>query len=435
MKTAKWKMIPAALALVLMTTMFTACGDKKEGAGANDQANVKHDPVDITFYRPNNSTTEEQFMALMGDAVKAKFPYVNVKFIPFGTGTKVEEVITAGLDLDIVLLSVGFMPGWTKYGLDYDLTEQIKKNKFDLNKLEQSQLEYVKTIGNGKINALPIFTTAAVLNYNKDVFDKFGVAYPKDGMTWDETYDLAKKLSRNDAGVQYYGLLSSLSHMYRVNQLSLPLVDSKTQTASLTSDNFRKWFDNWTRFYRIPGAELPKDKQGKEGTLFFKDKVVGMYPYFNSALLNESATEAMDAVTLPTFPGSKAGSQMYTTFSMVSNTSKNKDVAFEILAYLTSEEMQMKYAKDGTGLPVIKNQKVIDAFGSNMPQYKGKNIKSFYPENPAPISVLSEYYDLALKYAGSAYNEVVQGGDVVTALRKAEELANKDIEGAKAATK
>lgn len=45
------------------------------------------------------------------------------------------------------------------------------------------------------------------LFYNKDIFDKFGVAYPKNGMIYEETLDLdlARRVTRSDGGVQYLG--------------------------------------------------------------------------------------------------------------------------------------------------------------------------------------------------------------------------------------
>ncbi|CAG7648629.1 hypothetical protein PAESOLCIP111_05647 [Paenibacillus solanacearum] len=426
-------LLSSAIGVLLI---MSACGGSGAGSKPGEAAVTKdadRKPVEITFYRPNTATTEEQFMDLMGKRIKEKFPFVTPKFIPYGQGTNVNEVVTSGVDLDIIIFSIGFVPQTQNYNLQTDLSDYIKKFTYDTKRLESTTFDFIKQYGGGKIYSLPIFTTAQVLAYNKDLFDKFGVPYPKEGMTWDELYDTAKKLSRTDGGVPYYGFLTSVSHMLRMNQLSLPFVDAKANQPAIGTEKFKQMAENFTRFYRIPGAELPKEKQGKEGDLFLKDRTLAMYGYLNSAVVG-AATAGMnvDAVSLPSFkeaPGT--GSQMYPTFASVSSTSKNKEVAFEILAYLTSDEMQLKFAKEGTGLPVVNNPKLMEAFGEDIPQLKGKNIKAFYPAKPAAISPKSAYDDLVEKQAVTAFRELAQGvSDANTAFRKGEEQAAKEIEAA-----
>ncbi|NOU90117.1 extracellular solute-binding protein [Paenibacillus sp. LMG 31460] len=64
-----------------------------------------------------------------------------------------------------------------------------------------------------------------VLYYNKDIFDKFGISYPRNGMTWDEVYDLAKKLNRTEDGISYRGFGMAAGAMFTVNPLSLQPVE------------------------------------------------------------------------------------------------------------------------------------------------------------------------------------------------------------------
>ncbi|CAG7632374.1 hypothetical protein PAESOLCIP111_03373 [Paenibacillus solanacearum] len=424
---------------LLLTAIAALLGMSACSGGGGSQTvntpkakDANREPVELTFYRPNTGTTEEQFMDLMGSKIKEKFPFVTPKFIPFGTGTSVNEVIAAGLPLDIVILSIGFVPQFQNFNLQTELDEYMKKYNYDAGKLETTTYDFAKQFGKGKTYFLPLFTTAEVLMYNKDLFDKFGVGYPKEGMTWDDLYDLSKKMTRVDGGVQHYGFLTSISHMLRVNQLSLPFVDEKTNQPAFGSDPFKRMTENFARFYSMPGAELPKERYGKEGDLFTKDRTLAMYAYFNSTMVGAPPEMNIDAVPLPSFkeaPG--VGSQMYPTFASISSTSKHKDIAFEVLAYLTSDEMQEKFAKDGLGMPIVKNPKLLESFGQNIPQLKGKNIKAFYPAKPAPISPKTIFDDAAEKQASNAFKDLAQGvSDANTAFRKATEQAAKDIEAA-----
>ncbi|WP_374017918.1 extracellular solute-binding protein [Paenibacillus thiaminolyticus] len=60
--------------------------------------------------------------------------------------------------------------------------------------------------GTGLLYGMPIEGTQKALYYNKAIFDKFGVDYPRDGMTWDEIQDLAKQVTAERDGVKYRGL-------------------------------------------------------------------------------------------------------------------------------------------------------------------------------------------------------------------------------------
>jgi multiple sugar transport system substrate-binding protein len=70
-------------------------------------------------------------------------------------------------------------------------------------------IDIQKGFADGGTYGMPVSTTSGALFHNKDLFDKFGVPYPKDGMTWDVLYELAKKMTRNEGGVQYKGFTFS----------------------------------------------------------------------------------------------------------------------------------------------------------------------------------------------------------------------------------
>jgi multiple sugar transport system substrate-binding protein len=51
----------------------------------------------------------------------------------------------------------------------------------------------------------PTDTGPLVVYYNKDLFDKKGVEYPKEGWTWEDYQDIVQKLSFEEDGTKYYG--------------------------------------------------------------------------------------------------------------------------------------------------------------------------------------------------------------------------------------
>jgi ABC-type glycerol-3-phosphate transport system substrate-binding protein len=56
------------------------------------------------------------------------------------------------------------------------------------------------------------------------------------GTTWDELIDMSKKMTRNDGGKQFYGFARSPDHLIRMNPLSIPMADLKTDTPTINTD-------------------------------------------------------------------------------------------------------------------------------------------------------------------------------------------------------
>ena len=61
-----------------------------------------------------------------------------------------------------------------------------------------------ETMLDGEYYGLPYRSTLYSLYYNKDLFDKKGIAYPTK-ITWDEYLELARQLTYEEDGTQYWG--------------------------------------------------------------------------------------------------------------------------------------------------------------------------------------------------------------------------------------
>lgn len=89
---------------------------------------------------------------------------------------------------------------------------------------------------NGELYAMPYGYSPAGLLYNKSIFDEMEVEYPRDGMTWEEVFELARRVadpSKWDALlVQDYDLVTS--------QLSLRLIDPDTQEVDFESEAWNR---------------------------------------------------------------------------------------------------------------------------------------------------------------------------------------------------
>ncbi|MDF2719878.1 MAG: transporter substrate-binding protein, partial [Paenibacillus sp.] len=211
----------------LMPALLAACGSNGSGGNGSEQTNgdkgEKNDePANLVFYS-TAVWSQEAFNERFGDAIRKKFPNYTIQAIFNGKGTTIEEVISSGVTIDIVWNDVNnTIPQLLNYGLQHDMSELIKLHNVPVQNLESTAVHAIRDMSAGKMYALPIINNTAVLYYNKDLFDKFGVAYPVDGMTWDRAINLAKQLYRSDGGVQYYGMRGGIQPHANLSPLSVP---------------------------------------------------------------------------------------------------------------------------------------------------------------------------------------------------------------------
>lgn len=264
--------------------------------------------------------------------------------------------------------------------------------------------------------------------YNKDLFDKFGVPYPKDGMTWEELTDLSKQMTRMENGVQYVGYSTSIVHYLRMNPLSLVNVDPKTMKATLDTDEWKKLIQTsivepanssgykdrvkelQKKWYKIPYSDE-----------FGKIKDTAMFSFMHGDTNAFLADLNWDVVAMPTFKDKpKVGAQSYPTYMFVTSMSEKKDAAMEVVKLFISDEYQTEFSKNG-GITSLKNEEIKKVFGQNTPD-KSKNIKNavFYnqfapatPKTPYDTHVESDIRAQIPKL-------ILEETDINTALRTAQ---------------
>ncbi|WP_218103841.1 ABC transporter substrate-binding protein [Paenibacillus hemerocallicola] len=431
----KKRSMAALLCLALGTT---ACGGGSGGSapalGSESAVQAKKDPVQLTVYFPFPADwPEENFMETFGQPITKKFPHVTIKYI---TGGKVADLITAGETIDILFASIGATPPHLMENkLEYDMTPQIKKYNYNLNSLESTMIDTARQLAGGGIYGLPVYVPPSATYYNKDIFDKFGVPYPKAGITWDEMFELTKSLTRSDGGVNYTGFGSSYGHLAFMNQQSIPLIKTETKKAAFdTDERWKSFVDNLARFYKLPGYSHIKNNQisePNERNRFFKDRTVGMFLAL-TALHNAKEIGDMnwDLASFPVYKDKPdTGPQAYPTYFYVTSMSKHKDQAFEVIAYLTTEEYQLPQIKDGKFLTTLSNKTLRQSFGQNNPMYTGKNVKAFQPDKYAPAGSVNKYNGSYNAEFNTIVRDVVfNNKDANTALREAAERVNKKIE-------
>ncbi|MEF3307055.1 ABC transporter substrate-binding protein [Paenibacillus sp. GYB003] len=444
MRNRKSRMALAVPLVCATTLMLGACGygnastDTPPGTSNVPKADDYNEAAELAFFG-NSQQSQEYFDRYYGEPVRKKFPNYKLTYIrvdPNNKATTLPELVAAGTTIDIYYATIGnFESALLDYGLQVDITDWMKTEAIDTSKFEPTLLEAMKVNTGGPIYGLPVQSNVEALYYNKDLFGKFGVPYPKDGMTWDEAAELSKKMTRFDGDRQYYGFATTFSHILRANQLSLARVDKVTGKPLINTD------PGWKTLYetllgKMMGGEAYKQSFLQGGALnginsFIKDQNVATLAFFAQLYLTnptELSTMNWDLVSLPAFkekPG--VSSQLYPMFFGPTKMAKNKDAALKVIKFMVSEEYQIALARKGW-MSVLTADKVRNEYAQDTP-FKDKNYKALFMNKPAPIVYTPAIDPSLININVNTALSILKGeADINSAFRTAEQASQKAID-------
>ena len=388
------------------------------------------EPVELSVF---GSIPEDAFESQINQWVTAKHPNITLNYlcscILNMPDLKAQKDITPDIlfgaaegDLRVLLGS----------NLQTDLTALADSGIVDLNRFDPASIATAKNFSGGKLYGLPESSNPMVLFYNKDVFDKFNVPYPTDGMTWDQLYELAKQVTGTKDGVKYRGISMFYRFALLSNEFSLPIIDAESGKAVVNNDGWKRIFDNLSRFYKIPGNQEGYERDsGLELNKFYEQKNIAMVLSLSSSY-KRPGFEALnwDMVAAPTFEDNNGiGFQSLPTMIYVTDTAANKEAALQAVNELLSDEAQLAASKEGKPTHLL-NEEVRKAFGANVPLLEGKNVSAIYYNKFAPSPAIHPTLTLnAPSILAYEFEKVILGElSVEDALKSAEAELDKAVE-------
>lgn len=410
--------------------VMTGCGKGEAKPQAQVQpipaGNKPEEPVKLLFAQKWSEINEADFQSLIVEPIQKKYPYITIEMLK---GENFPEMIAAGNVPDIVATWLNLIPDYQTLDLVEDMTPLIKKHNLDLSRFEPSYLDTIRGYDKtGGLVAIPYDTNFNVIYYNKDIFDKFGVDYPKDGMTWEEAIELAQKVSREDQGVRYRGLdVGGYGNM--ALQLSLPAI--KDGKPNVNNTDWKNVLNLSKSIESIPNNQPVPNVHPR--TQFIKERNLAMFATgYNFNLLAQDTAKSLnwDIAQYPSFSGKPNVAGMVDEHvAFVTKTSKHKDAAFKVIEVLTSDEVQKKMTRASGKMSVLKDPVIKKEQGADMPVLKGKHMEAIYKGKYIPAYISSNKYKDAGKILGDEVKKFMAGEqDVNTTLRVAEEGIQKHIQ-------
>lgn len=417
--------------LFAAAAVLPACGSS--GAGEDEpkasDSEKSVQPQPVTLKVMNGLYNEKDWQTIVVEPLKKKFPHITLDQGSGIVGTAnqkfLEDTIASGNIPDIVLSGVAQSLLMAPLGLAQDLAPFIKKNQIDLNAYDSTTVETLKkysSIFNMETVTLPLYINFKVMLYNKDLFDKFAVPYPKNHMTHSDAIELSKKLTRSDGGVQYYGYTAD-SYINLGGQYSLSYIDRQTNKVNL--NGLEKVLPVLKEAMNVPGMQAAGVKQ------FNTDKTLAMFNQWLASVVQDAAVYkemSWGMVTYPEFKDRPYQTEVDFHSTYVTKTTKYPEQAFQVVSWMMqSEEIQSLITRSGK-VTVHKNREIMSQWGKDSGLGNEEALKAIMETKMAPVREVHKLDRSGPVIAplGTAYSAYMDGTkDLNVALRDAAEEMQK----------
>jgi multiple sugar transport system substrate-binding protein len=352
--------LAATGALLLAACSGTASGAPATSDPATSAATTAAaDPVTITYNNFISNGGNEDNLGKIVTAFEAANPgiTVDVKTMPYADyNTALQTDVAAGTTADV------FDVESATYGALAHAGAIAELKGVDASQYKPSLLQAYQQ--DGKQYALPSSFSTVVLFYNKDLFDKAGVAYPTASWTWADEKAAAAKLTDKANGV--FGDYQPITYneFYKtVAQAGGTFLSADGKTAAFNSPQgiaAAQWLVDKN------GSVMPTAEQGA-GTPDFDSKLFhdGKLAMWHTGIwmfgANADVSFKWDIAVEP--GDTQNASALFSNAVAVSATSKHQDAAQKFAEYLTSSKTMVDTRlAAGWELPTVADESLLGAY-------------------------------------------------------------------------
>lgn len=360
------KIFALTLVIIMSITLLSSCSSKTTGASdksnSTEKTELKGEITFSTWGSLDERKVNEQIIA----AFESKYPGTKVKleYIPEEYATKIDSMFLGKMAPDVIYGHPKYFVTWASQGLLMDLTDKFAQtpellddSKFNTNLYEAFKYE-------GKNIATVNGADTMLLYYNKNLFDKAGVAYPTADWTWEQFIDAAKKLTiiGADGKPKQYGISINNSYLAAeaflfanggklfddMNNPKKVLINSKENIQTL------KMMQDLIYTYKAaPTAAGSEVLGGGFDTGKIAMDVEGVWSVVYRKEIKDFKWGLQE---LPTNDASnKKIPALYAGYA-IAKTTKNPELAWEFAKFMQSDEAQKMLAS--SGLITVINKKI-----------------------------------------------------------------------------
>ncbi len=346
----------------------------------------------LIFYKPSSNLTKIKFatwgskseVEIIKPLLKEfenKNPGVFVEFmhIPQNYFQKIHLLFASNTAPDVIFLNNHYLPMYA----DANLLEPLEKS-------DEFYSEALKALSwKGVLYAVPRDISSLVIFYNKDLFKKNNVPYPHDDWTMQEFLETAKKMTNDgvfgisfeEDSLFYLPYLMSFGGGILSDDLSELIIDSPNSIEAL------EFYSNLRKKYHV--APLKSESASATMAQMFLQQRLAMH-LSGRWLVPKYRLDANFDWDVVRFPAGACGSIVPLDASgwAITKSSKNKDLAYKLVNFLSSKQSSQKFTESGLITPARKDVAESEYFIDNhKPQNAKVFIDAIVTSKSTPVSV------------------------------------------------
>ncbi|XMB27344.1 ABC transporter substrate-binding protein [Paenibacillus sp. BR2-3] len=426
------------LAVVLM---LTACssnnGNTNAGAVETNQGTEKEpakksadEEVTVTLAGWGSTPEEQELLNQTLKEFEAKNPNIKVNYevIADQYMDVIKTRLIGGDGPDVFYLDAFEAPGLIERNVLEPLDSYVTP-EFDVADFEQPMVDAFKK--EGATYGFPKDFSTLAMFYNKKDFAEAGITTPP--TTWDELKADAIKLTQKEGDkiTRYgFGVAPELARQMFMIQAFGGKVSDEEGKATFASANALQGLQLVVDMHNVDKSSgEPKEVgAGWGGEMFGQGKASIVFEGNWAIPFLEINYKDLDYGTaeLPTVNGTKA-TMAFTVAYVMNKESKKKEAAWQLISYLTGKEGMKTWTSKGFALPTRKS--VAQELGYDKDELRGAIVAGAsyatpWQAGPTLPTIMNNF--------NNQFVDAFMGNSKLEdAMKKAEDVANKEIEAAK----
>lgn len=363
------KILSILMSLLVTTTLMAGCGgssDKKEGDGGK-----------VTLVYGVWDKNQEPVMQELAKKFEETHKNIEVKvqLTPYKQyWTKVETEAQGGNLPDVFWMNGPNIMKYADAGMLPPIDDKLKDSDLKVEDYPKSLID-LYNVG-GKQYGIPKDWDTTAVWYNKEIFDKAKVPYPKADWTWDEMRETAKKLTDKSKGI--YGVAAAQDdqqgYYNTILQAGGSIISEDKKKSGYDQPGGVEGIQCWLDL--IKDGSSPTAEQMLENTpqdLFQSGKVAmvfqgsWMVPQF---MKNDAIKDKIDIAPMPKIK--KNAAVIHGLSNVIYAKTKHQKEAWELVKFLSSKDANEMVAKSGVVIPAYKP--ALDIF---LKSYSSVNLKAY----------------------------------------------------------
>ena len=409
------KALAMILSIIMILSLFAGCG-KKSG------------PVELTLQLWDEAQlpTIQENIDKFNQLYEGKI-HVTIEQIPWDTyWTKLDASLETKEAPDVFWMNV-YVHKYAGAGLLHPLDEYIKAENYDMSVYAQGRVAAFNL--EGTQYALPKGLDSVAVALNTEIFERYDVALPTEGWTWDDMRAIAGELRDKiaAAGGSEYPIVMELdsqpSWMNFLYQNGGYYLSEDNKSTGIGLDASKDAISQVKALmddgHMAPYSVLSETK-GTDLFISGQAGIVFIGSWKASVLETSSLAEAgnIQLIQMPKMAvhnGSNMGGLGY----VMSEKCENKDAAWELIKFLTSADAMTHEAEKGIDIPAC-----LSAQGAYVANFKNINAQVFMDASASGFAYPSNGNVDWTGFIDDAVSAVVAGvKDVDTALDEAQAQA------------